>query len=143
MKYKDLKAWHANLVMAVLFLITWIVEQNGIFFTLACCFIALAFAGKIKEDQKEEDRKEEEARRHEEQQDLNLIEPDELEEICLEEDEGSCPVLEKTGGIVDLEADHPSAADASAAEKKPSPKESSALENGNPETEITEDKKAE
>lgn len=137
MKYKDLKAWHANLVMAVLFLITWIVEQNGIFFTLACCFIALAFAGKIKEDQKEEDRKEEEARRHEVQQDLNLIEPDELEEICLEEDEGSCPVLEKTDGIIDLEADHPAGA-----EETPSHQESSAPENGNTETGSTEDKKA-
>ncbi len=54
MKYSDLKAWHANVVMAIILLITWIVEKNGVFFTLACCFIALAFAGKIKEDQKAE-----------------------------------------------------------------------------------------
>lgn len=40
--------------MAIILLITWIVEKNGVFFTLACCFIALAFAGKIKEDQKAE-----------------------------------------------------------------------------------------
>ena len=54
MKYSDLKAWHANVVMAIILLITWIVEKNGVFFTLASCFIALAFAGKIKEDQKAE-----------------------------------------------------------------------------------------
>lgn len=54
MKYSDLKAWHANVVMAIILLITWIVEKNGIYFTLACCFIALAFAGKIREDQKEQ-----------------------------------------------------------------------------------------
>lgn len=52
MKYSDLKAWHANVIMAIILLITWIAEKNGVFFTLACCFIALAFAGKIREDQK-------------------------------------------------------------------------------------------
>lgn len=49
-KLDQLKQYHAYFVTACLFLITCFVTMNFVFFPFACCFIALGFASKFKEE---------------------------------------------------------------------------------------------
>lgn len=49
LKYRDLKAYHAFYVMAVLFVLSCFFSGDLVFFPLACCMFCLGISGQLKE----------------------------------------------------------------------------------------------
>lgn len=56
MKYKDLKAYHAYYVMAILFFATCFFMHDMVFFPIGCCFICLGWVKQLKEEGRLPDR---------------------------------------------------------------------------------------